>query len=76
MDIHNILDTAFGLILALFMWVLKVLHSDNQATKKNLEEFKDHIPGTYARRDEVDKQFDRVVRILERIEDKVDRHNV
>lgn len=52
---------------------IKFQNDHIRSIDNDLKEFKEYVPEVYARRDDVKDGFDRMYRILERIEGKVDQ---
>lgn len=69
MEIRDVVTFLLYGVVALMGILYQSLRSDVSDLKRKVDE----IPETYHRRDEAHKQFDTVVMMLQRIEDKIDK---
>lgn len=74
MDWQAAFNALFGLFIVVISWVGTMLHDRVSKAEEKQDAFRNEVPKTYARRDDVKDRFDEVVSFLRRIEDKVDRH--
>jgi len=74
MDIQWLFNALWAVLMLLGGWVLKTVHGDTRTTKKDFDDYREYVNETFARRDDLKDHTDRIYRILERIETKIDQH--
>lgn len=72
MDWQSAFNALFTLVGGAIGWILHLMHSEVQDLKQRQEDFRSEVPNVYARRDDVRDRFNEIIRLLERINNKVD----
>lgn len=70
MDLQTLFNIAVGLIGSLWAFLMKLAEDEIKSIKEEQKE----LPNIYARRDDVKTMKDEIITLLQRIEDKVERH--
>ena len=72
MEPQALYNTVIALGAGVLAWIWKTLWNAVERLKTDLKDLEVKLPETYAMKSDIDKRFDRIEAVLERIYEKID----